>query len=744
MEFKRNSWCFGAILIAAFAILPWHFLSTPIRRDFIEAYGADIRLIFRPGTITHNFADCILLFGLWLAGWGLGQWLLRILSPRATFLSSWAASLLIGWGILSHGLFFLAAVQRLAFLEISCLLGFGCAIGLWEIGLVLRSEPSVKERCRRLVGQFPRSPEGAIILFVCSALLFCSFLSSLMPPTQSDALRYHLTVPKLWLQHGGFYRIPNISFSNFPMTIDILYAVPLAFDLPSVAKLLHWSLLLASLGMLYRMGAVYGGRVAACLSVALFATIPFVPILASWAFVEMGLCAYLLLTVAACLELVHKRSSWRLVVVLGLAGGWLLGCKYTSLIFLFLLFLMLLLPRRIFAVPRLNRRGVVVAGILALLVAGPWYLKNLTYNANPVYPMGIGVFGELEWTKANAAFFSYHAGLKGHLIAAHDLSLPAQVADTARLIVEPLWSPIDIGANDFGDWPMSALFVILIPALLLRKEKSWPKRFLAVYAGLLFVVWAWTYRDARFLLPALCVLSIPLSIGCVELWSRQRLLRWLVVLVVLYYGLWNLGKFCDVNGFSPWKVVSGFLDEDRYLHINNTTGTFYHGFEAVKEYVPADAKILIHGQHYNFYCPRPFLGADWFDTPPLIVMARAAGNVDDLIDSIQNKGISYILHDKKTIERYNNKVLPAYWLLCLPPDRATEFLQQLRDLEPIRRFDSSEWLQRGETWHDSVDSAVEADPGWQRLESFWKSPRLETIDEKSGMRLVRIQPRSMP
>lgn len=746
MNHKRDNLCVAAMLVVAIPILYWHFPATHIRWDFIRDYGSDILFIFRPGTITRHLGDYFLLAGLWLAGWGSGHRLLRALKanagPTNVLLSSWATSLLVGWGMLSHGLVLLAALQLLNLQWIAALLALGCVIGLWELRIVFGSKPSPKDRLFRLLEESPRSLDGLAVLLVCSLLLLGSFFSALMPPTQSDALRYHLTTPETWLQHGGFCRIPNISFSNFPMTIDMLYAVPLAFGLPSVAKLIHWSLLLASLGMLHRMGQVFGGRAAARLSAVLFVTIPFVPILASWAFIEMGLCAYLLLTVAAGLGLASEhRPSSRSGLLLGLAGGWLLGCKYTSLIFLLVLLLFLLMPRSVFALPRRSGKRVILAGAVALLIASPWYLKNLIYNGNPVYPMGIAVFGEREWTAANAAFFSFHAGMKGDLNAAHYLSLSEKVIDTLTLLVRPLWSPI--GANKFGEWPVSALFVILLPSLAFRRRKVWPVRFLWIYGGVLFIAWAWTYRDARFLLAPLCIMALPISIACADLWSHRRLVRGLILLVVAYCGLWNLGKFCDREGFAPWLVVSGVLDEEYYLRsINQTTKAFYHGFEAVDQLTPSDAKVLIHGQHYAFHCPRPFVGADWFDTPPLIVLARQASSVQGLVNLLEDQGISFVLHDTAEIERYNILLLPAYWLMCLPPDQAVVFLQRLRDLEPARRQQSPwDWHQdpRIRELHGLIGSTVEADPAWRLLRSFLDGPYLETVYNREGMRLARIR-----
>ncbi len=743
MTNRRETIGAALILLAALCVLPKHFLVTPIRWDFIRAYGADIFLIFRPSTVTAHAAEYLLLAVMWLAAWGLGCLLLRFLTSATSSLSSWAARLLVGFGVLSHLLFLLATLQILNRTAISVLLGIGCLAGIVELARVGRFD--LKRKLAAWIADRPRSLDGLVLLVVAFFLIACSFFSSLLPPTQSDALRYHLTTPRIWLEHGGFCRIPNISFSNFPMTIDILYAVPLAYGLPSVAKLLHWSFLIAALGMVYRIGTVLSGRTAARLGVLLFVSVPFVPILASWAYVEMGLCAYMLLTVAVVLDLAGSqergRNDWGGVILLGLAGGWLLGCKYTSIIYLYSLLGLLVLPHRWLGLSRLSRNSVILAGFVAALVASPWYIKNVYYNANPVYPMAIGVFGEREWTEANAAFFSFHAGVKGDLNAARYYSLPGKLVDTISLALRPLWSPIDIGRNEFGDWPVSALFLVLLPTLAIRTKSRMWVRILGIYGFLLFVVWAWTYRDARFLLTAFCILCLPIAVGCAPLWAGKRSIRILILIMVLFYGLWNLGKFCDRSGFSPWRIASGVFDEEQYLRLTNqTTRSFYHGFLAVDRNVPPNDTVAVHGQHYNFHCPRPFLAADWFDTPPLIRSARRLSSVPELIAHLHENDIFFLLHDKATIERYNNSVaFPAYWLLCLPPEEATRFIEMLRDLEPLRVRDREEWLAQVRKWHASVGTAIESDLGWRRLQTFIESPSHRVLYDQGGMRLVRIQ-----
>ena len=49
---------------------------------------------------------------------------------------------------------------------------------------------------------------ATVVVFFCAELIL-----NLTPPISRDALIHHLAVPKLWLNHGGFYEIPWAEYS---------------------------------------------------------------------------------------------------------------------------------------------------------------------------------------------------------------------------------------------------------------------------------------------------------------------------------------------------------------------------------------------------------------------------------------------------------------------------------------------------------------------------------------------------
>ena len=50
-------------------------------------------------------------------------------------------------------------------------------------------------------------------------------MKALWPRVSWDANVYHLTVPRLYVEHGGFRRIPFNVYSNWPLNTELLFVV---------------------------------------------------------------------------------------------------------------------------------------------------------------------------------------------------------------------------------------------------------------------------------------------------------------------------------------------------------------------------------------------------------------------------------------------------------------------------------------------------------------------------------------
>jgi len=79
------------------------------------------------------------------------------------------------------------------------------------------------------------------LLFLIFVLISAIVVLACVPPVSKDALVHHLAVPKLYLKHGGMYEIPFMTFSYYPMDLDLLYLIPLYFGNDILPKFIHFS-----------------------------------------------------------------------------------------------------------------------------------------------------------------------------------------------------------------------------------------------------------------------------------------------------------------------------------------------------------------------------------------------------------------------------------------------------------------------------------------------------------------------
>lgn len=208
-----------------------------------------------------------------------------------------------------------------------------------------------------------------------------------LPVLSNDALTYHLPAAVQWLQTGklGLYEAwfynPANSYSPLAGSAFIAWLIaPLGND--AIARFVGAGplimLLVAMLNLCRRLGASVGVAtlIAACCVLAR----PFVSqtILAKD---DLFVAAFFVLLIDALTRerLQTRFGPWRAGIALGL----LLATKYTALLSLPIVLLMLSRGW--------NWRRAAIVLSCAIVLAGPWYLRNLILTGNPLYPSRMAV-----------------------------------------------------------------------------------------------------------------------------------------------------------------------------------------------------------------------------------------------------------------------------------------------------------------------------------------------------------------
>jgi hypothetical protein len=259
---------------------------------------------------------------------------------------------------------------------------------------------SLQEPSRICTTEKYRGPEA--LLFLCLAVMFLAlFLQPLWPRVSWDANVYHLTVPRLYLENQGFWRVPFNVYSNWPLNTELLFAMAMAIRSHVLAKLVHFGMGCLVTILVYRVARESAGKWAGWVAAALFLANPIVLLEIRVAYVDLAFALFL--TLAFVLVHRHLESSGdgnRQLALAGFFAGLAAGTKLTAMVGAFCLAGLLsgaLLKRR--APLKEVFRSLVWLLVPVAVLLMPWFIKSWILTGNPVYPFLFQVFGGPEWSR---------------------------------------------------------------------------------------------------------------------------------------------------------------------------------------------------------------------------------------------------------------------------------------------------------------------------------------------------------
>ena len=260
---------------------------------------------------------------------------------------------------------------------------------------------SVARACRRVYRTRPVDCAGPLAALLCIVLVLA--IGSLAEPsTMFDTLAYHMPMVVDWFQSSAItpFYLPHADLANsyFPGNGELLLLwsfLPLQSDvLMGLSCLAIWGLAgLAVTYLLMKLGCPIG----------LGATVAAMILLSPVALMESMDPAWDLASAAlfflALAHLVRFRGTpdARAATSFGLATGLHLGIKYSGPAYAVVLgcalLVVVVLQRRETGWLKASRLSLTVA-LCVLLTGGFWYLRNLWYTGNPVYPLNVTVLGK--------------------------------------------------------------------------------------------------------------------------------------------------------------------------------------------------------------------------------------------------------------------------------------------------------------------------------------------------------------
>jgi len=566
-------------------------------------------------------------------------------------------------------LFVLAATHVLRPLTVWLLTGVVLVLGIPTVGALFRdASSSVKRFFISLRGLGWPGP----VLMAAVLLMTLSVASvALLPDLDWDDAVYHLSLPKLWLKHEGFVRIPFSVYSSWPLNFELLYSLGMLFNDHVVSKLIHFAFGLLLLGAIGSYGRSRGSSVAGLCAVVLFLANQTVLVLFTNANVELGFAFFFFM--AFVLLEKHLEGEGRIYLLLAaVCCGYLMGAKFTG-VFVAVSLLSLLI------VSVMTKKGslevLAVDGFLfttvSLGLAAPWYLKSFVTTGNPIYPLGYTLFGGPEWSAAlSEQLHAWYRSMGAGRSPSDYLKLPY------RIIFQS-----GEGYDHFGGH-LSRFWAVFLPVSLIPLVAStWARRLLLV-SSVYFVLWALSSQQVRFLVPILPFLSINAAFGLAVVGEKLHGadLRKLAAAITVALPLLALA----VNGYgylgSWWERVSWFYSQEKGAIVAESRDPM---FDFINSQTPASAKLMFLNTNFGFWCDREYLADSAFEASQMNELIRSAGSESGLENLLARQGITHILFAN------------VDWKISYPPylfdflDRETHVVARTADgrltLHEIRR-----------------------------------------------------------
>ncbi len=524
----------------------------------------------------------------------------------------------------------------------------GVVLALAGLGLLahsLRGGALRAARCtaRARTAEFAGDAWTWLPLAVVALIGVAVLLEAWAPPTARDALAYHLAVPKAYIAHGRIVEIPQNVYSYLPFSAEMLYTWTMLLGPGTAAAVLHLLFGAVATAGVYCLGSEFAGAPRwGALAAALFVTVPSVGWNAGLAHNEMIRSLALTVAIGGVASWFSTRQEGA-IVWSGIALGFALSAKHTELVVLPMFVLVVLLGFRRTPVAERSTvaRGVAVASLALVAIPAPWYLQNLAWTGDPLFPYFWTLFPTHSsvWTADHAAVAEQYLRVAygGEGILAQ-LRLPWDVSIASRDDVPRLFDGV-LGPALL----LIAPFVLALSVWRDHVDIRWRIAAALVAGG--FVAWASQSQQIRFLVPlaavGTAVAVVPPGVRGLGRWTRSALVGGLALATAANVLVFGAG----VAEANPLLAAVGLESREAYLSRRLEYYPFYQVLDAA---VPPDGRVfLVCTRNDTYYLDVDAYSDSMLEDFTMGQIVNGARTSDDVYRAFQERGFTHLLvrHD---------------------------------------------------------------------------------------------------
>jgi hypothetical protein len=328
--------------------------------------------------------------------------------------------------------------------------------------------------------KWPAVPRILLLFFIVFSILY--FFSSMAPETSPDGAAYHLGFTGHYFRWHGFQPVPWNLYGMLSQGMEMLFLFAYAFGRHSAAAMVHYCFLLALAWQMFAWARGAGLPLAGACGALLVYASPIVGIDATSAYNDVAVAA-IAFTLFHLLQRWDAERAPRLLLAIGTVAGFGFAVKYTAWAGV--------AYALVFVAWKSRRIGALVrVATAAVLVAGPWLLRNWIWYENPLAPFYNHLFPNPYITP----FFE--AGYR------HDLQLYE---------LHSRWQiPMEVTVRGGLTGVIGPVFLLAPVALFALRRREGRQLLLA---GAVFGAGYFSNIGARFLIPAMPFVALAMTLA---------------------------------------------------------------------------------------------------------------------------------------------------------------------------------------------------------------------------------------
>ncbi|MBI2621722.1 MAG: glycosyltransferase family 39 protein [Candidatus Levybacteria bacterium] len=416
--------------------------------------------------------------------------------------------------------------------------------------------------------------KGKPFLLLFFVMVLINLVGALGPELSFDALWYHLTIPKIFIEAHRIFFIQGglFYYSVMPKLGEMLFIPGLMMGSEIIPKLIQWGFGILTSFAIFKLSRKFLDDKLSIVAVLIFYSSMVVAWQSTVAYIDLIRTFFEIMTLWGFVEFCEsKNRKWLIesAVMLGLA----ISTKTIALGAIPIFITLLLIFDKNWKKALSNSLIFVTVSIL---VSFPWFFFSFLNTGNPFYPVFSGLYPVgLSWDLLNPINFS------------RDLFI------------------LFFKAAD----PISPIYIIFLPLIFIYFKKiNKELKIISIYSLLALIIWYLTPRTGggRFILPYLPAFSILVAVVIANtkiVWLRKYLTGLVIVvclITIMYRGIAN-------SKFVP--VIFGVQTRGEFLtkNLNFSFGDFYDTDGWFEKNITNEDIVLLYGFHNLYYANFPFV-----------------------------------------------------------------------------------------------------------------------------------------